>query len=53
MRYSLTETGDAARASQVVREELPGKGKEIKKEVDAKAEEARGKVDAAVRLIVL
>jgi hypothetical protein len=35
-----------------VREELPGKGKEIKKEIEAKAEEARGKFDAAVCLMV-
>jgi len=36
-----------------VREELPGKGKEMKKDAEAKAEEARGKVDATVCLMVL
>lgn len=49
----LTEVGDAARASQKVREELPGKGREVKKDFEAKAEETRGKFDAAVCLIVL
>ena len=46
------QAGDAARASQKVREELPGKAREAKKDVEAKAEEARGKIDAAVRLIL-
>jgi hypothetical protein len=49
----LTEPGDAARASQKVREELPGMGREAKKDIESKAEEARGRIDATVRLIVL
>ena len=48
----LTEVGDAARASQKVREELPGKGKELKKDAEARAEELRGKADATVCLMV-